>query len=83
MGAMNKRGEANATAIIIIALVLLGLVQWYRMNAGRIDAINQSREFCLEQSHSLPITWNEDFGQCRLVDKPIPISITIVFIEGE
>lgn len=55
--------------IIIIAFILIGLVQWYRMNSDRIDAINQSREFCLEQAYSLPIIWNEDLGQCRLVDK--------------
>lgn len=52
--------------IIIIAFILLGLTQRYCMNAERIDAINQSREFCLEQAYNLPIAWNEDLGQCRL-----------------
>ncbi len=65
---MNKRGEAKAIAIIVVAFTLLWLVQWYRMNSDRIDAINQSREFCLEQAYSLPVVWNEDLGQCRLTD---------------
>lgn len=67
-GFMNKRGEAKAIAIIVVAFTLLWLVQWYRMNSDRIDAINQSREFCLEQAYSLPVVWNEDLGQCRLTD---------------
>ncbi len=71
---MNKRGEAKATVIIIIFRALIWLTQWYRIQADRIDAVNQSREFCLEQASSLRIAWHEDLGQCQLADKLIQVS---------